>query len=46
MLPDCTGPCRRHVAEGEGDECFLDDLKMSIEDYALMQFRIELVKCA
>ncbi len=44
MLPDCTGPCRRHVAEGEGDECFLDDLKMSIEDYALMQFRIELVK--
>ena len=46
MLPDCTGPCRRHVAEVEGDECFLDDLKMSIEDYALMQFRIELVKCA
>lgn len=43
MLPDCTGQCRKHMAEGRGDECFLYDLEMSIEDYALMQFRLDVV---
>lgn len=44
MLPSCGGPCRLKAFSEADDSCFLDDIHMTVEQYALLQFRFEITK--
>lgn len=44
MLPSCGGPCRKQVNEGWNDACFLSVQNISMEDFALVQFKNNLVR--
>ena len=42
LLPLCGGPCRKKIRTWNRDDCFLRELEISIEEYALIQLKIEL----
>ncbi len=42
LLPFCGGPCRKKIPYWKSEDCFLDDLGLSIEEYALIQLKIAL----
>lgn len=42
LLPLCGGPCRKKIRTWTRDDCFLRELEISIEEYALIQLKIEL----
>lgn len=44
LLPLCGGPCRKKAASWKKEDCFLLELGISVEEYALIQFKIELTK--
>lgn len=44
LLPMCGGPCRKKLSLWKVDDCFLNEINMSKEEYALVQFKIELVR--
>lgn len=44
MFPSCGGPCRRKNSPSSGWNCFLSTIGMTKEEYALLQFQIELIK--
>jgi uncharacterized protein len=44
LFPKCGGPCRKQISEGAKDNCFLDDVNLSPEEYALILFKVEFLK--
>ena len=44
MFPKCGGLCRKKMSLLTEETCFLDSLKLTIEEYALIQFKVELTK--
>ncbi len=44
LFPFCGGPCRRKTLYWKPEDCFLGDLGLSMEEYALIQLKIELTK--
>lgn len=44
MLPKCGGPCRKQMSMGMGDNCFLDDQGITLEEYAAIMLQINHVK--
>lgn len=42
LLPLCGGPCRKKNTSWSRDDCFLNEIGMSVEEYALIQLKIEL----
>ena len=44
VFPFCGGHCMKHISEGNDKGCFLRDLDMSVEEYAEIQFKINVIK--
>lgn len=42
LLPSCGGPCRKKLSNWQPEDCFLNTLNLTIEEYILIQLRIEL----
>lgn len=44
MFPSCGGPCRKKTPGWKDEDCFLKSQRMSMEEYALIQFKAEMTK--
>lgn len=44
MFPSCGGPCRKKVASWKEENCLLTSQNISVEEYALVQFKTNLVR--
>lgn len=44
MFPKCCGLCRKKMSLKHPEICFLDSLNLTIEEFALIQFKVELTK--